>query len=209
MFWPGIALGAFLDSAYGNYTLWTNFLTALANTGGVCFGFWLLSRVARFENKMERVRDVVAFIFFGALGPSLFSGLICTPILLLNDATNPSQHFRGVFMWTMGDIMGVLLVTPVLLSLGQPRKSALYRGRVMELIGLSGLLLIVTAFIFASQAPLGMHHYPGTFVPFPFLIWAALRFGQREDKRRNAGCVQYRHRRHTARQWSLPAVPSI
>src|SRR6185295_13920846 len=82
--------------------------------------------------------------------------------------------------WWLGDAMGALLVTPVLLTWAQlPRPWEVRRERMLE------IALMVAGFLVVSDLTLGswlrnpILHPPLAFTLFPFLVWAAIRFGPR------------------------------
>jgi len=62
-FWPGVAVGAVLFSCMNGVPLGFFTLgTALGNTMGAIVCTFLLQRFIRFDNAMERTRDVAGFI---------------------------------------------------------------------------------------------------------------------------------------------------
>jgi len=76
--------------------------------------------------------------------------------------------------------MGNLIVAPVILTWKSRPLGPVHRVRVVEGVVLLLLLGIVSQMVFGSRLLfLGEIPYPLTFVLFPFLIWAALRFRTR------------------------------
>jgi PAS domain S-box-containing protein len=83
------------------------------------------------------------------------------------------------FSWWLGDVLGVLILTPVLLTWAA-RPSLDWRGpRAVEAGALLLALILINQFSFTGWADWGVAHPPFTFLPFPFLFWTALRFDQR------------------------------
>jgi anti-anti-sigma factor len=72
-------------------------------------------------------------------------------------------------LWWAGDATGVLVFAPLLLSLGQVRQ--LSWRRWLEATAVIAGLALVAYLVFHSQ-------YQDTYLVFPLLIWAAVRFGQ-------------------------------
>ena len=76
-------------------------------------------------------------------------------------------------------MISLLLLTPVLLIWSQWPLVLLPRQRLIELSLLSALVLAVGLFVFLRLLHPDHEEYPITYLVFPPLIWAALRFGQR------------------------------
>lgn len=168
--WPGIALGAFCVNVALGPSVWTALIIAAGNTAAPLTAYYLLGR-AGFRNRLDRLRDVLALIFLGALGAMLISATVGTAVLVLSGALKGSEFWPTWSVWWTGDTMGVLVVTPFLLVL---RSAHWPRGipprRWAEAIALTattlGLGYLATGTSNASLLFLGL----------PSLTWAAFRF---------------------------------
>ena len=82
--------------------------------------------------------------------------------------------------WWLGDLVGALVVAPLLLVWLSERPSRLAPRRLAEVAVLSAVLLSINIYIFGGPAfgSDGMS-LEQTYLVFPALIFAALRFGQR------------------------------
>src|SRR5207247_1074315 len=86
------------------------------------------------------------------------------------------------WQWWLGDAMGALVVGPALVTWGaQPRISWQPR-QAYEAVALLVLVVTVGQIVFGgwSGTSGSLAFYPLAFAIFPFVIWAALRFGPRE-----------------------------
>src|SRR6266478_7579522 len=115
--WPAIALGAFLIAFFSPVT----HLAALGQAAGATFaafsGAFLLQRVAKFDKSLSRLRDALALVVLGALGSALVSASIGTSVLYATQVHAYSGLGSAWLIYWLGDATGVLLVTPVALTL--------------------------------------------------------------------------------------------
>lgn len=73
--------------------------------------------------------------------------------------------------------MGVVLVTPLILVWSVKPGFGLTSRRVAEGVGLLALVAIASYLAFAAPVGQSGDVQPLTYLPFPFLMWAAFRFG--------------------------------
>ncbi|MFJ8013480.1 MASE1 domain-containing protein [Streptomyces sp. NPDC096339] len=168
--WPGIALGAFLANVF----LGPSLLSVLAITAGntlapVCA--CLMLHRAGFRNELDRLRDVLALVFLGALAGMLISSTIGSGVLVLSGAVDAGDFWPTWSVWWTGDAMGILVVTPFLLVLRKARwPSRAGPGRWLEAVALA--LGTVSVTLLVTRTP----DSTLLFLVSPFLIWAAFRF---------------------------------
>jgi len=164
--WPGIAIGAFCT----NVALGTGFgavvLITVGNTAAPLVAWYLLTRFG-LRPRLDRLRDAMLLVFAGAFGAMTVSAAIGTAALKIDNIV-AWQDLPAVFsVWWTGDAMGVLVFTPLLLTL--PRQWNAPPRRLLEAVA----LLVVTAglSLFVTTSHLRL-----LFLVFPMLVWAALRF---------------------------------
>jgi len=165
--WPGIALGALLvilsltsfePSAIG---------IAAGNTVAPVCAYLMLRKVG-FRMELDRLRDGVALVFLGALASMLISATVGVGLLVLTGKLAADGFWTVWLGWWVGDAMGVLIVTPVLLLLyGARRPLHLSRWKEATAITLVACVLVPLA----THSPISL-----LFLVYPLLIWAALRF---------------------------------
>jgi len=175
--WPGIWIGAFLANATAHEPVAVAASIAMGNTLEAVSAAWLLRRFAGIDESLERFKSALGLVVFGAL---LSTGLSATigVISLCVGGVQPWGAYRSLwFTWWLGDAMGDLLVAPVLLTwttwprLRSPR-------RFVEAAALLMGLAAVSLLVFTGRFPtLSVHDHPLEYTIFPFVIWAALRFG--------------------------------
>jgi signal transduction histidine kinase/ActR/RegA family two-component response regulator len=176
--WPGIALASFLVSLSTHTPPLAALVIACGNTAQALAGGWLLRR-AGFRNDLERVRDVLLLVVLGAVLPPVLSAVTGIGILHLTGMIPAQRVAPSMFSWWLGDVMGVLLVTPLVLTwLAHPFRKP-RRERVLEAFALGLCLLTVGGLTLSSWNTSPILHLPLAFTLFPFLVWGALRFGPR------------------------------
>jgi integral membrane sensor domain MASE1 len=164
--WPGITLGAFAT----NISLGPDFASVLlitaGNTAAPLVAWYLLTRFG-FRTRLDRLKDALLLVFAGALGAMLVSAAVGAAALKISGSIPWRDVPAVVSVWWTGDAMGVLVFTPLLLTL--PRHWHAPPTRLAE----AAVLLVVTAaiasFVTVEESRL-------LFLVFPMLIWAALRF---------------------------------
>lgn len=171
--WPGVFVGAFLSNALLAEPLPTALGIAFGNTIGPLLGAYVLRAHAAFDPRLMRVQDVVALAALGsalAMAVSASNGVVQ---LALAGLIGWSDVVRVWWIWWVGDAMGALLVTPVILTLARPQQQTWTLLKSAELAASVLLILAATTVFFSVDIPLA---YP----VFPLVIWVALRFRQRE-----------------------------
>nr|WP_206306281.1 MASE1 domain-containing protein [Streptomyces humi] len=165
--WPGVTLGAFLlVTSLGSPGLDVVGIL-VGNTGGPVCAYLLLRR-AGFRTDLSRLRDGVALVFLGALTAMLVSSVVGMVSLLLVGKVATSSFWPSWLAWWVGDAMGVLLVTPVLLLLLEARRPPpLGRWKEALALGVATVVLVPVATHSSLSA---------LFLVYPLLIWGALRF---------------------------------
>jgi signal transduction histidine kinase/integral membrane sensor domain MASE1/CheY-like chemotaxis protein len=175
--WPGIALGALVANATANEPIPTACGIALGNTLEAVVGSWLLVRWVRFDNALERLKDVLGLIALAAGASTTISATIGVVSLCLGGVQAWSDFGSLWSVWWLGDAMGNLIVAPVLLS----SAVSLHRWplhRVVEASAIALGLVIIGLVVFNGRMLTDSGYYPLAYAVFPFVIWAALRFGQ-------------------------------
>jgi signal transduction histidine kinase len=171
--WPAVTIGAFAANAMTPVPIWVAGVIAIGNTLEAVIGAELLIRVSRFRPSLERVKDVLALVFFAAIISTAVSATIGTTALAVSGEIPWGRFAYTWQLWWHGDAMGDLIVAPLLLSWGDAIRRRERPQPLLEEAILMGSLVLAAALVFFG----GSWRYP--YILFPFLIWAALRFKQR------------------------------
>jgi two-component system, NarL family, sensor histidine kinase FusK len=174
---PGIALGAFLANAWTGVPLLTVCGITIGNTLEALTGAFLLNRLARFHNSLDRLWDVFTLIVLAATCSTMVSAGIGVAAMALGGVIPLSDYGVVWLKWWMGDMMGMLVVAPPLLVWLSHPHIILSPLKIFEALGLVAALMVVSYAIFGVLELAGHGYYPAALAVFPFVIWGALRFG--------------------------------
>jgi phosphoserine phosphatase RsbU/P len=172
--WPAIALSAFAVNYFGGLPFLVSAGIALGNTAGAICGVLLLQRSSDFQSSLARLRDVLRLTIFGGLCGSAVSATFGTLVLFIA-GINAWSGFRSAWlMWWFGDALGILVLTPMLLTIA--RLAAFVRkGRLSELAWL-GIGALGTCVLVFHASGGSMRPELFAFGVFPFVLWGAIRF---------------------------------
>jgi PAS domain S-box-containing protein len=174
---PGVAMGAFLTVATTPVPLWVAFAVSMGNTLEAFFGAYALRRFAHFDVSLKHLGDVWSLLLWAALLSTIASATIGVGSLCAAGAASWALFPKVWLIWWLGNVMGDLLVAPVLLVWSRlPRWNVQQWLEFTLLLALTGLVALV---VFGGWlSPPHIPSYPLAFTVFPLLIWAALRFEQ-------------------------------
>ncbi|MDY7231391.1 MASE1 domain-containing protein [Hyalangium rubrum] len=181
--WPALLLAAILlePPVFLPEHPWrlSNLIVASSNALESLIGALLLRRFAGPQPEPHRVRDLLGLLVLCALlSPALNATLSLTALTFLGESSWDTYGYHWRVFW-LGDAMGVLVVTPLLLSWRRGLEGW-SRWRVAELVALLVALSVATHLVFGGlPGPTGSVFHPLGYLAFPFIFWAAVRFEAR------------------------------
>ncbi|MBE7380703.1 MAG: MASE1 domain-containing protein [Leptolyngbya sp. SIO1E4] len=177
-FWPAVALGSLFNTILSEgQTVWmTGIIAAINNTLQAALGAWLLLRTG-FSPRIDRLRDVGLLITLGGVLPATVSatiGILNCCLSLVSDMQSLSTIWWN---WWLGNVSSVLILFPAVLTLPEWPKQL--QTRPQQLVGLPWLasLALLSWFVFAAPDRTIIAPYPLEYLPFPLIVWGALRLG--------------------------------
>ena len=188
--WPAIVLGTFflnlVNPSEQIFALWLG-----GNVGAILQAVFAVTALSwfRFRPSLARLKDVVNLILFGGLISTQISCTIGAFSIYLAGRVDWAEYWSLRWNWCLGDTMGVLIFTPLILIFMRPKvtfqrlkiptespnKQKYLMARGVWLI----LLIGVSWLVFESKHEAYIARYPLEYLPFPLIIWAALELGQR------------------------------
>ncbi|NYH91088.1 MASE1 domain-containing protein [Actinopolymorpha rutila] len=165
--WPGIMLGSMAANGFTSPPA-ANIPTAIGTTLACPCAYWALRKI-HFRTELDRLKDALALVFLAAFGAMLISSTIGTTLLMLGGDIRASDFLATWLTWWTGDAMGVLLVTPLLLTLVKlpwtRDVDTLKSTEIIALLAVTFVLVIITEAVFGIL-----------FLTFPLIVWVAWRF---------------------------------
>ena len=179
-FWPGVAFGAVLFSMidgvpFGFFTLGT----AIGNTVGAVVCAFLLKRVRSFDCSMEQTRNVTVYIGLACFLGTTVNAMFNVVSLAYAGNIRWEMLFPKVLEWWVPNALAGLVVAPFIITWGRPCGVRWNSRLIAEASICCTGLILGTLISFDSWFVYGVQNYPLAYLPFPFLVWGALRFGQR------------------------------
>jgi PAS domain S-box-containing protein len=179
-YWPAIALGAFLANAMTPVSLGTAAAIAIGNTLEALVAAYLIRRTAGPRPQLDESRDLKSFLLMAVPLGALCSALIGSLSLWFSGSLAIADLTLALLIWWTGDLLGGLVVAPILFAWTRSPDSPHLHRRLAE------VLLLCIGTVVAGEIGLGgvlkgsvvaQVEYP--YLLFPFVVWAALRFGAR------------------------------
>lgn len=178
--WPGIFIGAFFVNLTTAGTFATSLMIGAGNTGEALAAAFLVNRFARGRDVFERPRDTFKFAVLAGLASTAVSATIGVTTLALAGFADWQNYWAIWNTWWLGDAVGALLVTPLVLLWWENPRLHWARDKAIELV-LLFLGLFTTAWaVFGGAFHAQLKTYPLEYFCIPFLIWAGFRFGRRK-----------------------------
>jgi PAS domain S-box-containing protein len=174
--WIGVAVGAFLVAFLSPVSHFAAAGQAAGATVAALTGAFLLHRVADFHPSLSRLRDALGLIVFGAFGSAMVSASVGVSSL---QATHAKAYFGAGSAWViywLGDSTGVLLVTPLVLTLPSLLRIR-FRASIGELAALLTFLIATCFVLFGRLSSIRVKFDVLAFAVLPFVMWAAIKFG--------------------------------
>ena len=175
--WLGVPIGSLAVTLVQGAPLPAALGIAAGNTVEVLVALHLLRRT-RFEPSLARTRDVGALV--AAAGPSAaISATIATLTLLATSATSSSEGILTWLSWIVGNLLSMLVVTPLLLLLVVGRDTTRRAGKLESALAfvavLAGSIVFIGGALPHELRPILERGY----LIYPVLLWPSMRIGPR------------------------------
>jgi diguanylate cyclase (GGDEF)-like protein len=178
--WPGIFLGAFFANLTTAGSVLTSIAVATGNTLEGVVGCYLVMRFARGRQVFERAQDIFKFAFLAGMVSATISATVGVTTLSLGGFADWAMYGRIWPTWWLGDCVGAVLVTPLVVLWRENPHLNWTREQIIEVAVLFLGLSFTAWSVFGGQFDAAVKNYPLEYICVPFLIWAAFRFDRCE-----------------------------
>lgn len=174
----GVLAGALLGQLIAGQPVWIAGPIGGGETIEALVGYWLLMRNKEFDPSFSAMRDYQRLLIrAGVMGP-LCNALIGTTTLTLAGVLPSAGHLQNMLQWWMGDVLGILLLTPLILVWRNGPQRPTEHKYWTEAALVLGLSFLTGQVIFLEWLPdsAGKIANQGYWM-FLFITWAAIRLG--------------------------------
>jgi diguanylate cyclase (GGDEF)-like protein len=178
--WPGILIGAFFVNLTTAGTVATSIVIAGGNTLEALAACYLVSRFAGGKESFARAADIFKFALLAGMVATTLSATMGVAALAAWGFADWNAFGSIWCTWWLGDAVGAVTVTPLLLLWWENPRLRWTREQVTELAFLFLGLFATGWVVFGKPFHSELKNYPLEYLCIPFLIWAAFRFGRRK-----------------------------
>lgn len=177
---PAIFIAAFLAELLNTDSILIALPIAVGNTLEPLLAHTLLRQFSGFSKHLENTNSFL-ILSGAALFAALASASIGPSVLYIADKIGSNELLVTMQYWWMADVLGMLFITPIILTISHYPFRLWSLAKTTEAVGLLSLTFIVGQALFYDNGLLGSHFQdellPGSIIPMA--IWAALRFDPR------------------------------
>ena len=171
--WPGIAVGAFVVNWSAGAPLLVACGMALGNTLEALIGMVLLTRVVGLRPALDRLRDVLGLIVLASGLSTLIGATLGVTSGWMGGIIPTAQYGYAWRTWWLGNAMGALVVAPLFFVWSGRRAQP--QGGIAEALAVLIVVGALSFAVFGHVFELTLINF--SYLVFPPLIWAAVRFG--------------------------------
>jgi signal transduction histidine kinase/CheY-like chemotaxis protein len=176
--WPGIALGALVTELWLGAPALVALGIAAGNTLEAVVGAFALHRIPGFRSSLDRFIDVLGLALLAGVASSMVGATIGTLSLALGRSPGLPVA-RTWLVWWLGDLIGVLLLAPLVLSWTRGRRPDQRRRDVAPAVALGAFLVGGSALLFSRPTSTPWIYIVGPYVLFLPLLGLSLCCGVR------------------------------
>ncbi|QLZ68554.1 Adaptive-response sensory-kinase SasA [Legionella sp. PC1000] len=175
VFFGVVAAEIIVTAVLGNLLSWENWVAStIIGIGAGLQAVWaaqFIQYYTRTKTPFYTVRDVLIFTFGGDFLFSLVSCTIGIISLTLFGLIKPEQILNNWFVWWIGDAVGIIVITPLILTW--------YQSKLTFNVKLFLEYALLVVLLGCTMSMIYMLHYPLAYILLPFCVWSAVRFSTR------------------------------
>ena len=181
--WPGITIGSLMATLMSHWNdpslpmhsvIAISGFTAVSQTLEALIGSWLVRHWIKDEYPFTTSRGAFQFLFV-AITMCLAGAVLGTFVLYGNGVITSGDVLKTGVSWLVGNVVGVLLFTPFVLSLARNSQLRFSSEKALEVslfvIGSIGIIFFLQEDYFSATIQRAL-----PFLILPFFLWLAFRF---------------------------------
>jgi PAS domain S-box-containing protein len=169
----GVVVGTVAANLMSDRSLWTSIFKGFCNAGEAVLTAWLLERWFGWPFSFGDLRRVAGFVAAAGLATAASAGGGDATMTLLN--TNTRAPFWEVWRtWFLSDGVGIVVVAPFVIGLGQVWREPPSRREWVEGVGVLALLALAGLYAIGQPSESWLSFNPGIVV-LPPLLWLTAR----------------------------------
>ncbi len=171
---PAVLIGSALVMRSWNMPPLVIAVVALGNVVDTGLAAYLLRRMTGYQRSLDGLGHVLGLVAAVAVA-SLLSAVMCTGSLILGGVVSTSMMVRTWRAWWVGNLLGNLIVAPLIISWANVRSFRISAAKLVEATAL-GLALVGTSIAIFFRDDI-KYPFDNPYLFFPLFLWAAHRFG--------------------------------
>lgn len=176
--WGLFLVAALIHSISGN-SLGEAFIVASGDTLQALCGAWLTMRSDRFDLHLQTLRAYLLLILLGGCVSVAFSDLVVSTVLLGSGLLATGNFFQSLLSRWMGDMLGVVLIAPLIMVWWRAKIDWHSTGQKIEAILLIGLTIFIGQIVFLDWLHDNIGLVAKAYWMFMFITLVATRLGTR------------------------------
>lgn len=145
---------------------------------GVTLGAWLMAWIPRklgdSDLSLESIGDIARFCLMGLPVGAAVSALFGVTAILYYEGMGSGDFIRTLWFWWSGDLVGAILLAPVLLTAKSSSWITGARAYWLEWVAAAAAAVVVGVMLLGGVG--GQTIQTADFLLFPLMMWVALRF---------------------------------
>ena len=174
-FRPAIGVGVIIGTVAANLmsdrNIWTSLFKGFCNAGEAVLVAGLIERWFGRPFAFDDLRRVLGFVAAACLGAAASALGGAATMTLFHTAAPYWDVWRA---WFLSDAVGIVVVAPLVIELGQVWREPPSRGELIEGLGVLALLTLVRFYVMGQPGDSWLSFNPGIMV-LPPLLWLAAR----------------------------------
>ena len=152
---------------------------SIGSTTGAWLGAWLLKRTQHFDCSLQTLRDYLLLIMLGGVIACTLPAVIGSLTLLGSDVINQEAFLNSLLHWWMGDTLGVILLTPLILVWSSSKCNLSNTIQYGEAALILAVNFLAGQLVFLDWFHDSLGAYAKSYWIFLCISWAAVRLGSR------------------------------